>query len=181
MSSTSDVARGALTTIADDVRPVAASVVALASQRASLVLAEADARADATLADARRRADEILAAARESGAADARRAALAIVADARRTAREEVLAAQRRLYERAREEARRRLVGLVASPEAAVLRDRLGAAARRRLGDDAVVTSPEGELGVVAHRGARRLDLATDTLLDAALASLGPAIAELWR
>lgn len=167
--------------LAADLLPVVAWLAANAHQRAGEILAEADAEADATIADARRQGDAVLAAARESGAADSRRLALAVVADERREAREEVLGAQRRIYEQARALARHGLCDLVGSPGASALRERLVEVARQRLGGDVTVTTSEGEFGVIARRGARSLDFSTDALLEAAMASMGAAIAELWR
>jgi vacuolar-type H+-ATPase subunit E/Vma4 len=151
-----------------------------ARRRAALIFAEAAAQADETLAEARRQADARLAAARESGAALARHSASAVAANARREARQQVLGAQRLVYEQVRARARERLRGYADSPEAATLNARLADVARQRLGEDATVTTPEGEIGVVAHRSERSLDLSTDALLERVLTSVGEEIAELW-
>ncbi len=160
--------------------PVTASLAESARQRAEQVLSDADHQADATLAESRSRAETTLEAARESGADAARRRALAIVADARREAREEVLGAQRLVYEHVRAQTLERLRQLAGSPEAAALNERLANFARQRLGVDATVTTPEGELGVVAQRDGRRMDLTSHTLLERALTNAGAEITELW-
>ncbi len=169
------------TEIATALSPVAAALVTIARQRAADITIDAQERAEVTLTQARRERDRLLDTARASGADDAHRRALGLVADARRDAREEVLAAQRRVYDRARALARQRLAGLADSPEAAALRERLTTLARRQLGPDAVITAPPGDVGVVARNGTRSLDLTGDALLDAAMTSLGTALANSWR
>lgn len=160
--------------------PVTASLAESARQRAEQILSDAAHQTDATLSEARSRAETTLNAARASGAAAARRRALAIVADARREAREEVLGAQRLVYEHVRAQTLKRLRQLAGSPEAAALNERLAAVGRQRLGADATVTTPEGEIGVVAQRDGRRVNLTGDMLLERALANFGAEIAELW-
>lgn len=162
-------------------RPVIDAFASEAQRHAERILADADANADTVLEEARRQAERLLAASRADGAAAARRLAAAIVADARREARREVLSAQRLVYEDVRAQAKAHLDALAHSTEAASLAERLGVVARRRLGDDAVVEPPEGGgLGVVARRGARRLDLSANALLEHQIASMGSEITALW-
>ncbi len=122
----------------------------------------------------------LLTAARESGAALARRGASGVVANARREAREQELGAQRRVYEQTRTHARERLRGFANSPEAGALNARLAIVARQCLGDEATVTTPDGEVGVIAEGDERRLDLSTDALVERTLVSAGEELAELW-
>jgi vacuolar-type H+-ATPase subunit E/Vma4 len=163
-----------------DLNPVTGFLADAARRRGEEIVDDADAQADRTLAEAQQQADAILAAARESGAAVARISARAVLADARREARQEVLCAQRLIYEQVRARLLERLRFVAHSPEAATLNVRLGNIARQRLGADATVTTPEGEIGVVAHCGARSLDLSTEALAERAMASSGEEIGGLW-
>jgi vacuolar-type H+-ATPase subunit E/Vma4 len=162
------------------VDPVINAFVSDATRRGERILADADADADAVLEEARRQAEALLASSRADGAAAARRLATTIVADAQRESRQEVLGAQRLVYDQVRARAKTLLDALSNSPEGASLAQRLGDIARRRLGRDATVQSPESELGVIARRGALQLNLSADVLLDHEILSMGSEIAELW-
>ncbi len=163
-----------------DLRPVIDFLAEAARRRAERIVNDAAAQADATIAEAQGRADAILAAARESGAALARQSTAALLADARRDARHIVLTAKRQVYEEACAKARERLCGLANTSEASALNARLGVLARERLGDDAEVTTIDGEIGIVARLGERSIDLGTDALLERTVASLGEVMGALW-
>ncbi len=163
-----------------DLSPVTDFLADSARRRGEQIVSEAAAQAENTLAEARQQADARLATARERGATLARRSALAVVANARREARQEVLGAQRLVYEQVRTQVLDRLRQLARSPEAAALNARLREVARERLGDEATLVAPEGEIGVVAHCGERSLDLKTDALVERVMASVGEEISELW-
>ncbi len=164
----------------EGLRPVSDAMVHDAARRVERIVADTDTEIKVVLDVAKQQGEDLLASARSEGAAAARRLAAAVVGDARRDARQEVLGAQRVVYEEVRTQARARLDALATSPDAAALAKRLGDYARRRLGSDAVVEFSEGEVGIIAHCGGRRIDLSVSALLERGMASTSAQIAELW-
>jgi vacuolar-type H+-ATPase subunit E/Vma4 len=159
--------------------PVAAALRAHAERDAAALLAAADADVRDTEAAARARAAATIAQARADGEAAAERAARVALASARRDARGDVLAARRRALEMVRAGALAELARRWTTPAGDALVERLTAAARARLGPDAVVRPIDGP-GVGAEAGGRHLDVTCASLLERALAEFGARIDELW-
>ena len=142
-------------------------------------LAEADARE--RLAAARREAEALVARARELGEADGREQGAVDEGVARTLAHLDVLAARREGYDELRRRAREAVLELRDAPDHGELLDRLAAAARRDLGEDAELElDPPGLGGVQASSGSRRVDYTLAALADRCLEDLGPALARLW-
>lgn len=154
-------------------------VDARAAARRRLDEAEADARA--CVEAARREADETIARARAQGEAEGRVEAAHEDARERALARMDVLAAQREAYDELRRRAREAARGLREQPGYADLLERLAAAARRDLGDDAELEiDPPGAGGVRARAGSRRVDYTLAALADRCVAQLGTGVKRLW-
>jgi vacuolar-type H+-ATPase subunit E/Vma4 len=164
-----------------NVEPLREAMLGLARADAERIAAEAEARASAALAEAGTWADELVARAR----AEAEAAAAAETASELRRARDEgrtrVLRARRAVYDELRREAHAAALALRGDPDYPELLERLAAAARRTLGEDAeVLLDPPGVGGVVARAGGRRVDLTLPTLVERCLSSLGPELEGLW-
>jgi vacuolar-type H+-ATPase subunit E/Vma4 len=143
--------------------------------------AEAQAAAAGRLDAARREADAIVARAREQGDAEGRERGALEEGVARTLARMEVLAARREAYEELRRQARAAVLRLRDDPGYPQLLDRLAAAARRDLGDDALLERDPGDAGGVrASRGSRRVDHTLVALADRCVDDLGVALQRLW-
>ncbi len=164
-------------------------LAALAPLRDALLRrAEADARR--TLAAARREATEVVDAAeweageladraRARGAAEAEEVLAVEQAAARRAARSAELAARTAAYDRLRAEVVTEVRRLARGPGYPPLRDRLAAAARRLLGDDAEITEAPGG-GVYGRTAGGRVDFSLDAFAEQAVAALGAELDGLW-
>lgn len=153
-----------------DARADADAILALADrdvgERARLAQHDADTLLEVARAEGERTAAERLA--RQRGAAH-------------REAREIVLRAQRRALDQLRERARGAVRELGRAEDSAALIDRLRALALAQLGPDAVIeTGVDGEPGLVATDGRRRVDYRLATLADRAVDELGADVATAW-
>ena len=148
---------------------------------AQRVREEAEADAEARLEVARREAEETIARARARGIAEGRVDAAQEEARERAFARMDVLAAQRESYDELRRCAREAALGLRKEPGYADLLERLAAAARRDLGDDAELEiDPPDVGGVRARAGSRRVEYTLPALADRCAEELGTAAQRLW-
>ena len=92
-----------------------------------------------------------------------------------------MLAAQRQVYDDLVERAHAGVRALARRDDYRTLIARLSAQATSQLGPDAVVTvDPDGEPGLTAAAGSRRVDYRLTTLADQAIGRLGPTLAKLW-
>jgi vacuolar-type H+-ATPase subunit E/Vma4 len=158
------------------------ALLADARTDADRVIAQAEADAAAALAHARRAADELIAAASARGEADGRIEAALQAARENALARMEVLAARRGLYDELRQRARRAVLSLRDEPGYQELLERLAAAARRDLGDDAELeVDPADAGGVRARSGSRRVDYSLPALAQRCVDALGPGLRQLWN
>jgi hypothetical protein len=161
--------------------------------RATL-LADAEAEADATRAagEARARAERerlrdessrLRERARAEGEAAGGLESARDLALARTGARRLVLEARQAVYEDFRNLALADALALRADTKAyARLLDRLEAAGRRSLGENAEIErDPPDVGGVRARAGKRSVDLTLPVLLDGCVARLGARVEELWR
>lgn len=134
------------------------------------IVAEAEAAAQALAHEARLEGER--AAAREA----ARRHA-----SSARRARESVLAARRGLVDELRGRSRRAVLELRGQPEYAELLERLSAASRAQLGDDAeLVVDPPDRGGVVGRRGDASVDYTLPAMADRAIDGMGAQLERLW-
>jgi len=164
-----------------NVEPLRQAVLALARADAERIAAEAETRAGSMLAEAGAHADELVARARVQAEAAADAEAASERSRARSEARTLVLGARRAVYDELRREAHAGALALRGDPDYPALLDRLAAAAREALGEEAeVVLDPPGLGGVAARAGGRRVDLTLPTLVDRCLNDLGSELAELW-
>jgi vacuolar-type H+-ATPase subunit E/Vma4 len=149
---------------------------------ADRLLAEAEAEATAAAEDAQRQASEIIDRAREQGRSEGHLMAAREEAQARMLARMEVFAAQRQAYDELRSRARGAVLALRDGPGYTQLLDRLAAAARRDLGEEAdIELDPENAGGVRARAGSRAVDYTLVALADRCVQALGPAARQLWE
>lgn len=163
------------------VEPARDALLADARERARQLLEQAEAEAHELIAQAQRDAEELIARAREEGFAAGRTQAAHDAAHERALARWEVLAAQRAVYDDTCRRARTEVMAVRDEPGYPDLLERLAAAARRELGDDAeLVIDPPGLGGVRARAGSRRVDYTLPALADRCVRDLGPALAQLW-
>lgn len=152
-----------------------------ARRRAAALLAEADVEAGERIERARRQGDELRARARALGDAEGRVAAARVAALERTSARIEVLGAQRAASDELRRCARAAALGLRDAPDYAELLDRLTAAARRDLGDDAEIErDPPDAGGVRGRAGTRQVDYTLVALADRCVDALGSRLSLLW-
>ena len=157
------------------------------------LLADARADADRMLADADRFAgDRVERANREAAAliATAGREGAAAAADllarqrgaTRREAREIVLGEQRRALDELRARARAAARELVHEDGYDEIVARLRALGEERLGADVTISvDPDGEPGIIAGEGHRRVDYRLIVLADRAIDALGSDVATLWQ
>ncbi|HXV33921.1 MAG TPA: hypothetical protein VD769_07920 [Gaiellaceae bacterium] len=158
------------------------------------ILAEAEAEAEALLGDADRRvvaesersladAERLLEVARAEGDASGELRSARALALARAESRRLVLEAKAAVYLDFRGRALAGALALRDDPESyADLLGRLEAEARRSLGDGAELElDPPERGGVRARAGRRSVDLTLPVLVERCVASLGPAVEELWR
>ncbi len=155
----------------------------LAGVAAELERSAGDARRgrEQRVADARLEADGLISEARRAGECDGGRRAASIRAQGQRVLRERELTARRDVYDRARVEAVEAVAALRAAEGYPSLLERLTAAARARLGEDAVVEVDPERGGVIARAGVRLVDLTLPALADRCLEGMGVRLRELWR
>lgn len=152
-----------------------------ARRSAEQVLAEADAEAAEVLERAHRTGDELISAARARGRADGRIEASREEAHAHALARFEVLGAQRELYDELRSRVSAAVLELRSEPGYPELLERLAAAARRDLGEDAELEIDPPDVGGVRGRaGSRAVDYTLPALAERCLEALGPRMRQLW-
>ena len=152
-----------------------------AHRRAREIVAQAETQAGERLEPVRRQADELVAAARAQGEADGRLEAAREEAVARFSAHMTVLAEQRASYDELRRRARVAVLTLRDEADYPELLERLAAAARRDLGDDAQLQVDPPEVGGVrATSGTRAVDYTLVALADRCVDDLGPRLAALW-
>ncbi len=126
-------------------------------------------------------AAELLEAARADGAREAAERLARQHAAARREAREVVLTARRRALDELRERAHTAVRELAREDRYGELRERLRTLAASQLGPDAeILDDPDGEPGIVARDGHRRVDYRLVTVADRAVDALGADVATLW-
>jgi vacuolar-type H+-ATPase subunit E/Vma4 len=134
------------------------------------IVAEAELAAQGLVHEARLEGER--AAARET----ARRQA-----GAARRAREASLAARRDLVDELRRRSRLEVLELREQPDYPALLERLSAAARSQLGDDAeLVVDPPGRGGVIARRGEASVDYTLAAMADRVIDDLGADLERLW-
>ena len=152
-----------------------------ARSRAQEIVAQAETEAAEQIEPARRQADALVAAARAQGEADGRLEATREEAVARFSARMTVLAEQRASYDELRRRARAAVLRLRDEADYPELLERLAAAARRDLGDDAQLQiDPPDVGGVRGTAGTRAVDYTLVALADRCVDDLGPRLAALW-
>jgi vacuolar-type H+-ATPase subunit E/Vma4 len=157
------------------------ALLADARRRAEEIVAQAEEQAREQTEPAREQAEEIVAAARAQGEADGRLEAAREEAMQRFSAHMTVLGAQRESYEELRRRARAAVLALRDEPGYPELLDRLAAAARRDLGDDAQLQiDPPDVGGVRGTAGTRAVDYTLAALADRCVDDLGPRLAALW-
>lgn len=165
-----------MTALPDALAPVRQALLAAARADADAARARAHATVAEVERDAARERERLLARARADGAAEAAQQVAARRARAREQLRAEVLQAQERAHADLLQAARDRAQSLVTGrPD---LPERLGALARRRLGDGAQVSRVDG--AVVGELGSRRWVWSSDRLADEAVRALGPEVERLW-
>jgi vacuolar-type H+-ATPase subunit E/Vma4 len=162
--------------------PAGEALLADARADAERLQAEADAEAEAQVARARREADELIARARAQGEADGRAESAREEAREAMLTRMEVLAAHRAVYEELLRRARTEVLKLRGEPSYPDLLERLAAACRRDLGDEAQLEiDPPDAGGVRASAGSRRVDYTLVALAESCVRELGPRLLRLWR
>jgi vacuolar-type H+-ATPase subunit E/Vma4 len=160
---------------------VGAAMLADARADAERIVADARREAEQRVADARREAATIVEDAERDGERDASARLARERARVRRDARAVLLAAQRQVYDDLVERAHAGVRALARRDDYRTLIARLSAQATSQLGPDAVVTvDPDGEPGLTAAAGSRRVDYRLTTLADQAIRRLGPTLAKLW-
>jgi vacuolar-type H+-ATPase subunit E/Vma4 len=161
---------------------VRAALLADARADAASLLAAADREARDRIARSHEQAAELVEAARAEGAREAAQRLARHHAAARREAREVVLTARRRALDELRARAHTGARELAGEDRYGELRERLRTMAAFQLGPDAeILVDPDGEPGVVASDGHRRVDYRLVTLADRAVDALGADTATLWR
>jgi vacuolar-type H+-ATPase subunit E/Vma4 len=156
-------------------------LLADARSEAERALAQADEEAGTAIESARREAAELVAAARAGGEAEGRTEAARDLAHEHALARIEVLAARRSLYDELRRCARESVLSLRDEPGYPDLLERLAAAARRDLGEEAELeVDPPDAGGVRARAGSRSVDYTLPALAERCLAGLGHSLDRLW-
>jgi vacuolar-type H+-ATPase subunit E/Vma4 len=158
-----------------------AALLADAQADAQELLARADQEAAEQLAHAREQAASLLDTARADGAREATDRLVRERAGTRREARQRVLAARKAALDELCVRARDAVRALADEDDYPELIERLRLLATAQLGSDAAITvDPDGEPGVVASDGRRRVDYRLVTLADRAIEALGPEAGTLW-
>lgn len=143
--------------------------------------AEVAAECRRIVADAEAAAQALAHEARLEGERAAAREAARRHASSTRRARETVLAARRGLVDELRGRSRRAVLELRGQPGYTELLERLAAAARAQLGDDAeLVVDPPDRGGVAARRGDASVDYTLPTMADRAIDAMGAHLERLW-
>jgi hypothetical protein len=164
-----------------NLEPLREAVLEQARTDSARIRAEASARAAETVGLAEREGVAGVEQARAEGTAAGRSRGGRELAAARREARRLVLEAKRDLHDELR--ARARAAALAVREEAGypALLEALSAAARRQLGEHAVLEiDPPDAGGVRAAAGGRSVDYTLVALTDRCLEKLGRRIEELW-
>jgi vacuolar-type H+-ATPase subunit E/Vma4 len=157
------------------------ALLADARRRAHEIVAQAETEAAEQIEPAHRQADALVAAGRAQGEVDGRLEAAREEAVARFSARMTVLAEQRASYDELRRRARAAVLTLRDEADYPELLERMAAAARRDLGDDAQLQiDPPDRGGVLATAGTRAVDYTLVALADRCVDGLGPRLAALW-
>jgi vacuolar-type H+-ATPase subunit E/Vma4 len=146
---------------------------------AESVLAAAEARVARMLADADREGAALIERARAEGIAVAEREAAREQALARREQRALLLAGRRQVYEELQAALGAAVQDLRNEPGYPALLQRLAAAAREQLGDDATIELDAPGGGVRASKGPRHVDYTLDALGARALERLAPDLEKL--
>lgn len=161
---------------------VRAALIADAHSDAESILADADREVAARRADAQREAALLIETGRTQGARDADARLARRRAETRRESRQLVLAAQRRALDALRDGARSAARELGTEHSYPELLDRLRLLAVTQLGSGAAISvAPDGEPGVTATDGRRRVDYRLATLADRAVDALGADVEMLWK
>jgi vacuolar-type H+-ATPase subunit E/Vma4 len=157
------------------------ALLADAHARADEIVARAEAEVAQQTEPARREAEAILAAARAEGEAEGRREAAREEAAEHAAARATVLGAQRESYDQLCLRVRAAALALRGERDYQRLLERLSAAARRELGDDAELEVDPPELGGVRGKaGTRAIDYTLVAIAERCVDGLGPRLAALW-
>ena len=143
--------------------------------------AEAETASRERLEDATRSAEAIVARATTEAIAEADRNSAAAMSRDRRGARRIVLEAQRAAYEDMIARVRAGALALRDDPTYGQLLEGFERAARRRLGDVAVVRVSASSGGIVAEVEGRRVDYTLPVLADRCAQELGAEVGRLWR
>jgi vacuolar-type H+-ATPase subunit E/Vma4 len=160
-----------------------ATIVADAEAEARTLLEDADRRAAAESERSAEDAERLLETARVEGDASGELRSARALALARAEARRVVLEAKAAVYRDFRERALAAALALRDDPRAyGALLQGLEAEARSSLPDGAELElDPPDVGGVRARKDHRSVDLTLPVLVDRCIASLGPAVEELWR
>lgn len=157
------------------------ALLADAREEAQRLMAQAEGDAVSMLQQARRSADEFVAEARRRGEAEGRRDAARRQARESALARMAILAARREVYEQLRRRAHTAVLSLRDEPGYRTLLEQLASAARRDLGEEAVLEiDPDDVGGVRARAGSRAVDYTLPALAQRCLEGLGPVVQRLW-
>lgn len=163
------------------VEPARAALLADARDRAARLLQQAEDQESELITHTRRDAGELIARAREEGACAGRTQAARDAGRDRAVARWELLAAQRAAYEELLRGVHSEVMTLREEPGHPALLQRLAAAARRDLGQDAEIeVDPPGLGGVRARAGSRQVDYTLASLAERCVRDLGPLLSRLW-
>jgi vacuolar-type H+-ATPase subunit E/Vma4 len=161
---------------------VRAALIADARADAASLLAAADRDADDCMSRSQEEAAELVEGARVEGAREAAERLARQHAATRREARQVVLTARCEALDELRDRARTAARELAREDRYGELRDRLRTLAESQLGPDAeILEDLDGEPGVVARDGFRRVDFRLVTLADRAVEALGADVATLWE
>ena len=168
-----------MTSTRDALAPVRDALLDAARADAAAACARADQEARQILDDATDHANGILAAARARGRAEAAAQLDEGRAQARRRARELELTACREAFDALRGRVADLLRERCAGPNAARATAHLQAAARAHLGDEAALTTADGD-GVRGQAPGRFVDASFAVLADRAVEALGQRVEQLW-
>lgn len=142
--------------------------------------AEVAAECEQIVAEAERAAQTLAHEARLEGECAAAREAARRHAAAARHARETSLAARRNLVDELRRRSRLAVLDLREQPDYPALLERLSAAARSQLGDEAeLVVDPPGG-GVIGRRGDASVDYTLTAMADREIDGMGAELERLW-
>jgi vacuolar-type H+-ATPase subunit E/Vma4 len=161
-----------MTAVPPELKPLREALLRQARRDADAVIAVAAKQAAEQLAAATAAADARVGVARQRGEAEAASALVAEEAKIRQEARTLILQAERSVYDELRTRTRDRVRQLRDDNCYPLLRSRLEADGRARLGSDAVCRDdPRG--GCVIEADGKRIEATLDTLADWAVDALG--------